>query len=48
MSKIVDPSSTIAGNLQLSVLIWALAIIFAGAVLGFVASLVISFKPQAA
>jgi hypothetical protein len=47
MSKIVDPSSTIAGNLQLSVLIWALAVIFVGAVLGFVASLAIPFKPSA-
>ena len=47
VSKILDPSSTIAGNLQLSVLIWALAAIFAGSVLGFVASLVIPFKQQA-
>ncbi|MGD9979839.1 MAG: hypothetical protein AB7H66_15485 [Hyphomonadaceae bacterium] len=47
MSKIVDPASTIAGNLQLSVLIWALAIIFVGTIAGFAASLVIPFKQQA-
>jgi hypothetical protein len=47
LSKIVDPSSTIAGNLQLSVLIWALAVIFVAAVLGFIASLAVPFKTSA-
>jgi hypothetical protein len=48
LSKIVAPSSTITGNLQLSELVAALAIILVGAVLGFVASLAIPFKQQTA
>ncbi len=47
ISKVLDPASTVAGNLQVSVLIGALAIIFASSVVAFAASLIIPFKQQA-
>jgi peptidoglycan/LPS O-acetylase OafA/YrhL len=47
ISKLLDPASIVAGNLQVSVLIGALAIIFASSVVAFAASLVIPFKQQA-
>jgi hypothetical protein len=47
LAKLIDPASTVAGNLHVSVLVGALAIIFIASVAAFAASLVIPFKHQA-
>jgi hypothetical protein len=47
LAKLIDPASAIAGNLQVSTLITALAVIFAATVIGFLASLSLPFKANA-